>query len=161
MSSDPLSCPQCRRLLPGRAATSPSPAQVARKEPGYNGISIAALVLGLIDTLPSVIAGLLAILLGIAGLAQLKAQARKQEPVQKGRWMAITGIVLEIGETVVASRMEDCGSNPRHHAFCPTNLRSRSSTDVSTEGLEHVAYRMSRGFGFASRNLHWWSIPFV
>ena len=64
-------------------------------------MSIAALVLGLIGTLPSVVAGLIAILLGIVGLTQLKAQARKQEPVQKGRWMAITGIVLRIGETVV------------------------------------------------------------
>ena len=107
VSSEAPSCPQCGRPWPSRVTPPPSPTQVVPKSPDHNGMSIAALVLGASGVLaiaipgtrgflPTVVAltGLIAIPVGFVGLHQLRTQARRQERVQKGRWMAITGIAL-------------------------------------------------------------------
>ena len=82
----------------GSASYQPAPRQTT------NGFAVAALVLGIAVLCTGIVGGVLAVVFGILALARIdESQGR-----EKGRGMAITGIVLgwiAIGFTAVAAAL--------------------------------------------------------
>lgn len=66
---------------------------------GYNGLAIVAFVLScLVPLFP--FAPFLAFAFGIMALAQIETKTEQDLPYRKGRWMALTGVI--VGATVSA-----------------------------------------------------------
>lgn len=104
----------------------PYPVPTRRRTDGF---SIASLILGALSAIP------LAVVFGIVGLVRTKAHARR------GRWMAVLGLVLALGWTVVvvsvvvarhagqASRASD-GSVTKAGTISPYDIRVGDCTTM-------------------------------
>ncbi|HTZ44758.1 MAG TPA: septum formation family protein [Jatrophihabitans sp.] len=110
---------------PTPAGWTPGPpyggAQPARRRDGW---SVAALVCGILPTVP------IGVALGVVGLV------RTGNPLRRGRWMALTGLLLSLGWLVIAALViplvVDLAGGPSGH---PQAQRAVSTVDPGRSNL--------------------------
>ena len=102
----PVACPNCQREVPERVSECPRCGPTAsdgasepRRDPtearGYCSDAVAGFLLAIAALFIWPLA-ILAVVYGLAALRTFSEQKDRNQPMQKGRWMAVTAVAVSV-----------------------------------------------------------------